>query len=294
MTQISHYAGQRVPALSHALLGAIDTRAVERVGPTETEQERRDRLRRGDAAPGLVISLGPKPQPSGAVVAEAKRILPDLERAMEPMPNDRLGVEVDRFIDMLNAAVANPQDEQALQMRKMAVAMACEGMPAIVWTPDTLRLAVRRFKFFPAAAEFVEFMEDQLVPLRSRLAGVRMVSRCTPREEPIREPKTPEAREAVRKKAAEATARLQAQTAEDERIRKFGSWTPAGAEGLTGRALAAALKRELPGLSGDLLNVTRQRIEVLERAASLAAAMGFNSPKEPRGLTDRAGKVFSR
>ncbi|MFT9441051.1 MAG: hypothetical protein ABF593_04730 [Acetobacter papayae] len=271
MNQISHYAGQRVPDISHALLGAIDSRSVERIGPSETEQERRDRLRRGDASPGLVISLGPKTQPSGAVVSEAKRILPDLERAMEPMPHDRLGVEVDRFLDMLNAAVANPQDEQALQMRKMAVAMACEGMAAIVWTPDTLRLAVRRFKFFPAAAEFVEFMEDQLAPLRSRLAGVRMVARTTPREEgPTRTSMTPEQREAVRQKAARATEALRRQAEEDEKIRRHGAWMPPGAEGLTGRPLAEALRRAMPGLSGELLAVTRQRVEVLEHAASMA------------------------
>jgi len=259
MTDLAIYAGQRVPALSHALETAISGTNVSFFGQRETSAEREARLKRGEPAPGMVIAAGPRVPPSGAVIAEARRILPDLERALDPLPADRLRAEIDGFLDILNASVAKPQEMDALDMRKVALEVALEGTPAIVWTPATLRMAQRRFKFFPSVAELAELLDEVAAPLRDKVAHVRIVSRQEAREPERPRPSDAE-REAVREMMAERRAEVAKREAHEAKIRKHGSYTPPGAEGLTGWALLDALKADVPNLDGDLLAVTRERI----------------------------------
>lgn len=264
MTDLATYAGQRVPALSHALETAISGTNVSFFGQRETASEREARLKRGEPAPGMVIAAGPRVPPSGAVIAEARRILPDLERALDPLPADRLRAEIDRFLDILNASVARPQEMDALDMRKAALEVALEGTPAIVWTPATLRMAQRRFKFFPSVAELAELLDEVAAPLRDKVAHIRIVSRQEPRE-PERPRPTDAEREAVRDMMAARRAEVAKREAHEAKIRKHGTYTPPGAEGLTGWALLEALKADLPNLDGDLLTVTQERIEEMQR-----------------------------
>ncbi|MFT8953793.1 MAG: hypothetical protein ABF979_16195 [Gluconobacter sp.] len=73
-----------MPTISRALGAMLDPeRQAVRFGPIETPEERNARIRRNDPAPGMVIRLQPDPPPV-EVVAEAKRVLPQLERAMTP------------------------------------------------------------------------------------------------------------------------------------------------------------------------------------------------------------------
>lgn len=264
MTDLATYAGQRVPVLSHALETAISGTNVSFFGQRETASEREARLKRGEPAPGMVIAAGPRVPPSGAVIAEARRILPDLERALDPLPADRLRAEIDRFLDILNASVAKPQEMDALDMRKAALEVALEGTPAIVWTPATLRMAQRRFKFFPSVAELAELLDEVAAPLRDKVAHVRIVSRQEAREPERPRPSDAE-REAVREMMAERRAAVAKREAHEAKIRKHGTYTPPGAEGLTGWALLDALKADLPNLDGDLLAVTQERIEEMQR-----------------------------
>lgn len=269
MSDLTTYTGQRVPALSSALQTAISGTNVSFFGQRETASEREARLKRGEPAPGMVIAAGPRVPPSGAVIAEAKRILPELERALDPMPADRLRAEIDRFLDMLNASVVNPQEQDALDMRKSALEIALDGTPAIVWTPDTMRAAQRRFKFFPSVAELADLIEERLAPARDKVAHVRIVSRQEPRE-PERPRPTEAEREAVAAMMAKRRAEVAEREAHEARIRKHGSYTPAGAEKLQGWPLLNALKADLPNLDGDLLAVTQERIAEMERRFEMA------------------------
>lgn len=278
MSKISHYAGQRTPTISKTLLAAIEGAGAYRFGPIETDKERSDRMRRGDPAPGLVIAAGVRTQPSKEEIAEAKRVLPELELAMQPMPSDLLQAEVSRFLDMLNAAVANPQDEKALGLRKIATSLACEGLPAIVWTPEALKLAIRQFKFFPSSAEFAEFMEGQIEQKRSRMAAIRTISRRMPKEQtPDRHKPTEEERAAVSAKLESLRAEQALREAREDAEREFGMWVPEGSENASDGALIESLRGVVNTLDGWHKIIVQERIEMLERREVLLASLNGSS-----------------
>ncbi|MDR6182022.1 hypothetical protein [Asaia bogorensis] len=264
MTDLATYAGQRVPVLSHALAEIVSGSNITFFGQRETASEREARLKRGEPAKGMVIATGSRVQPSAAVIAEAKRVLPALERAFAPLSPERLRAEIDHFLDMLNASVANPQDMDALAMRKAALEILLEGAPAVVWSHDTLRKAQRQFKFFPSVAEVSKLLDEVAGQMRDKVAHVRMLS-----QQRAPEPERPRPSEAERKAVREMVAGLWAETKEREaheaKIRKHGTYTPSGADGLTGWALLDALKADLPNLAGDLLAVTQERVEEMQR-----------------------------
>jgi len=271
VNQISHYAGARLPAISEALSLAASGSNVSFFGKRETAQEREARLRRGDDAPGMVIAAGPRVPPSGSVIEEAKRILPELERAMQPMPEDLLEDAVSRFLDTLNAAVANPQDEDALTMRKIALAAGCEGFPAMVWSRGAMKLAIQRFKFFPAASEVIALLNDQIGPMRDRLAQIRIVARQTPREETAtRRTPTAEERAAVAARAAAFRDEINAREAEERAEREIAAMLPDVS--LRGEAMIAALEDAMPNMAPPLQAVARAQIAMHRKALELAAA----------------------
>lgn len=274
MSRLVASARQSVPVLSPALETAISAANVSFFGKRETAEERQARLKRGEPAPGMVISAGPRVPPSREVIAEARRILPELEKHLNPAPGERLKAEIDHFLDMLNASVSNPQDTDALLMRKSALAIALEGTPALVWSKATLRAAQRRFKFFPSVAELVAMLEEQIAPMRDRVAQVRIVSRQEPPKPPKPRPRPTDAeRKAVAEQMAAYQAEKKAQRDNEERIRNYGTYMPPGAEGFTGWQLIAALKTTLNNLDGDLHAVTEQRINEMEWRFKMAEQM---------------------
>lgn len=180
------------------------------------------------------------------------------------------------WLKSLTRFVVNAPDERTAQQQACSLAEICGDLPAGVWTPEAWRAWCRqgeRGKFWPAPAELYDHLRPAADRIRRNVAAAgRIVAMATEtrEERPTRTSMTPEQREAVRQKAARATEALRRQAEDDEKIRRHGAWMPPGAEGLTGRPLAEALRRAMPGLSGDLLAVTRQRVEVLEHAASMA------------------------
>lgn len=182
------------------------------------------------------------------------------------------------WLKSLTRFVVNAPDERTAQQQACSLAEICGDLPAGVWTPAAWRAWCRqgeRGKFWPAPAELYDHLRPAADRIRRNVAAAgRIVAMAaSPREEgPTRADMTPEQREAVRQKAARAAETLRRQSEEDEKIRRHGAWMPPGAEGLAGRPLAEALRRALPGLSGDLLAMTRQRVDVLERAADMADA----------------------
>lgn len=272
--------GARLPTISRDLNDAITARGSEtRFGPSESAEERNARMRRGDPAPGMVIRIHPD-RPSTRVIAEAQSILPALEAAMRPA-NARVVLEAaERMLISLNGAVANPFSVDAARARACLLADVAQDLPSGVWDQSTDRALLRACKFMPSVAEMVELLEAQVQPLRDKIAKVRMIAASGPDRTEDREPLTPEEIERRRKILADRKAELEAQTREEDRIRKHGNHTPAGAEGLTGLDLANALKRALPAMSGDLREVTERRIAMLEQNAALIAQLGGEKPTE--------------
>ncbi|MFT8354568.1 MAG: hypothetical protein ABF617_08180 [Gluconobacter japonicus] len=282
-----------MPTISRALGAALDPeRQAVRFGPTETPEERSARIRRNDPAPGMVIRLQPEP-PSAEVVAEAKRVLPQLERAMmPPVAGSQSGAAL-RMLEKLNASVASPVGPDTLRMRACFLAEAGADLPAAAWDQSMDRKLLRAFRFMPSVAEVVEVLEAEVQPFRDKVARVRLVSQF---ERKLSEPErlTPEEIERRRAILSERKAELEAQNREEDRVRKHGNHTPAGAEGLTGLDLANALKRALPAMSGDLREVTEQRIAMLEQNAALIARLNGeevaeNSHKDTLSARENAG-----
>lgn len=96
-----------------------------------------------------------------ALVDEARKILPQLQAFLAPSSQEKLSKEIWKFAEVLNAGVANPLSGEALEVRCVAVEIACDGLPEICWSRETYRAALKRFKFFPSASEIVGLLEEQ-------------------------------------------------------------------------------------------------------------------------------------
>ncbi|KXV12576.1 hypothetical protein [Gluconobacter oxydans] len=271
-----------MPTISRALSAALDPdRQAVRFGPTETPEERNARIRRNDPAPGMVIRLQPD-APSVEVVAEAKRVLPQLERAMRPQASGSQTGAALRMLEKLNASVASPVGPDTLRMRACFLAEAGADLPAAAWDQGVDRKLLRAFKFMPSVAEIVEILEAEVQPLRDKIARVRLVSQFE--RKPAERTERPDPAEIERRKAAlaELQATTEAQAREDREVRDFGMWMPAGAEGKTGLELAEILRSHLAALDGPKLRITQERIEALERNAAILAQLAAFEATENR------------
>ncbi len=279
MNQIATYRGPRLPTISRALSGAIGHEAEVVFGPRETAAEKAAREMRGDSCPSMVIRVGQR-DVSGAVVAEARRILPDLERAMEPCPDDMVRVYAEQFVEMIAASVANIPDEKTINLRIAALCMGCAGLPEMAFSQDALRACITKFKFFPSVHEIMEVLTEQLAPMRERIARTRVISRTTPREDiPERRAPTDEERRAVAEQMEAERSRRAAQIEREEAERKFGMWTLSGHEDATGEDLIAVLKNALPTLEGWHRTITEERIEILERAQAFVRSISVSETR---------------
>lgn len=270
MSQIATYRGPRLPTISRALGDAIAHQAEVVFGAMETPAEREAREKRGEPCPSMVIRVGHR-DVSGAVVAEARRILPDLERAMEPCPTDMIRAYAEQFVEMIAASVAIMPDEKTISLRCAALAMACGDLPSMAFSPEALKACITRFKFFPSVHEIMEVLSEHMAPMRDKIARTRMISRTTPREAPpARRMPTEEERAAVSASVERLRGERARRDAEEAAVREYGSWMPEGAENLSGEDLAGFLEGVLPDLEGKKREVTEKRIEMLREAARLA------------------------
>ncbi|MFT8484267.1 MAG: hypothetical protein ABF689_14890 [Gluconobacter cerinus] len=271
-----------MPTISRALGAALDPeRQAVRFGPTETPEERIARIRRNDPAPGMVIRLQPD-APSVEVVAEAKRVLPQLERAMMPPPSGSQTGAALRMLEKLNASVASPVGPDTLRMRACFLAEAGADLPAAAWDQAVDRKLLRAFKFMPSVAEIVEILEAEIQPLRDKIARVRLVSQFERNAADRTERPDPAEIERRKVALAELQSAAEAQANEDREIRDFGMWMPAGAEGKTGLELAEILRSHLAALHGPKLRITQERIEALERNAAILAQLAAFEAVENR------------
>jgi hypothetical protein len=244
------------PSLSPELTAALDTRQFQRFG--------------GSGADGLVIRSHVE-RPSARAIDEARRLLPALEAASEPMPREALLVECRKLLVTLAGAVSVTPDADTRGTRAVMLAAAVEGISAQAFGEGTVKAACRKFKFFPSVAEMVEFLEARTSEQRDLTASLRNISRSKPYEPPAprRKPSAAE-REAVSEALNRHREEKAAQMARDAALSKWGSWVPEGAESLSGDDLAAFLERVLDDVPEEGKEITAERIAMLKRASKMA------------------------
>lgn len=132
----------------------------------------------GDASDSLTI-LRPV-RHSAEQIELAREYLPIAEQALAPASADAIR----EWLGSLNAGVANPQSAADFATRLIAYQTALSDVPASAFSATSLRLALQRFKFWPAASEVFEFLTGQTEPLRRRLAALRSIARGNQSEKP--------------------------------------------------------------------------------------------------------------
>ncbi len=227
---------------------------------------------------GLKIAAAVRP--TSNQVDEARRVLPEWERALEPVPRHQLR----QWLIGLNASVGNMLDSDMFNIRFEAIYTDVANFPEAAFSPESLSAAKRRCEFFPSVAKLFEIIEPFRRDLEHNVSVLRRVSQPPVQRaqnpEYIRPP--PEQREAILAEFRASMAKARAEAA-----RAISEATPARAEpklkmGMSDRALLETfrcqLAREPSSLNADTL---RRRIALLEGklVVSEAAARNDETPR---------------
>ena len=114
-----------------------------------------------------------------AIVAEAKALLPAMERFLAPPAN---GNAADRWLRRLRGATVAITDLE-FKARFEAVSLASGDLPAWVWTDDALREACRTFKFFPTSSEVDGLLRPRMRQANLAAIRLKMLAAATPRHD---------------------------------------------------------------------------------------------------------------
>lgn len=149
---------------------------------------------------------------SAADVAEAQRRLQEAEHLCRP-PTDRL---IASWCARLRTLPKAPPTDEAIAATLIGIITACSDLPAAVFTAETVKIALQRFKWWPGPAEVYELLSEHAKPFKRSLEGLkRVIAKGAPEEKTAREERTPEAQEHV---AALVQAFVQERSsAEDQR-----------------------------------------------------------------------------
>lgn len=219
----------------------------------------------------MLIPLSTLSGVSGAVVREARAAVPMMEALMAPAEPEVLSAGVKRMVMTLAVTVRDTPDQATRERRERTFRSVFADMPAQLWDTKFDRFIATKFTWWPAPSELLAVMNDYLAGDREKLAAMKIIAaREIPEAERPRV-KTDEEREAVRLQMVEYHAEVAERRRHEVAVRKWGQWMPQGAEGLTGLELVAALEKEVPGMSGDQLAVTLERIEAIKKATEMAA-----------------------
>lgn len=107
-------------------------------------------------------------------------------------------------------AVANPPTEDEYRVRAGAVAAACSDLPGWVFNAETATLAVRRFQWFPSAAEVYALLGEATKAHRDTVRALRAIAAAPPPDEPGEPVDRAAAAEVVAQLAGEMSARAEA------------------------------------------------------------------------------------
>lgn len=141
--------------------------------------------------------------------SEASRVLADLD--MRPPTPER----VTSWLQPVLRAVTNPPPPRELNERVRAIMLACQGLPAWAFSPATAAEAVRKFKFWPAAAEVYDLVHGDVADDLARVGLLRQAAAKLGAT--VERQQTAEEREAARQHVARTLAALKAEMAGRER-----------------------------------------------------------------------------
>lgn len=118
------------------------------------------------------------------------------------------------WLKVVNSAVRNPQPEAEFEARLAAIDFACRTLGPEAWNTATLGTAVRKFQFFPSAADVYELLAEHYrssLPAHVRMGGSTPIGKAMERlAGPVEPRHTPEEVEAVKQTVAELKAELAA------------------------------------------------------------------------------------
>ena len=110
--------------------------------------------------------------------AEALQILETLEKIDLTTPAD--SDQVFSWLAALCQSVRNRMGPDDLEAIVPAFVLACSDLPAMVWNVDTQRDALRKFYFFPSAAEVRELLAADSEPFMRDLAILQTLAARPP------------------------------------------------------------------------------------------------------------------
>ena len=118
--------------------------------------------------------------------AEAVRVLQDMD--MQPPGSDRIAA----WLQPVLRAVSNPPKPDEFAERVRAIVVACQTLPAWAFNRDTSAESLRKFKFWPAAAEVYELVRGAVADDLGRVANLRAIAATAKPDASERAPPTAE------------------------------------------------------------------------------------------------------
>ena len=107
-------------------------------------------------------------------IADAKRWLFERRDLIGSVPTERL---LKWLTGLALQTAGSSMTEADARVKVQAYAFSMGDMPVFLFTPDTLRAAAKHFRWFPAVAEIVKFLEGECGKQIRMLRAVRDVAR---------------------------------------------------------------------------------------------------------------------
>ncbi|MFT8896287.1 MAG: hypothetical protein ABF968_04910 [Acetobacter sp.] len=204
-------------------------------------------------------------------VSEARAMLETADLMLAP-PSPVLVVA---WLKKLAPLVKNaPSTQGEAERYSRQIVDVCDDIPAAAFNEEARKAWVKQGDkgvWWPAVAELYAHLKPFGERAKRQISGARRIVAATERKdaEPARRKPSPEERAAVAAQLEALRAEQAQQKALDEAIAEFGSWTPDGAENLSGDALADFLEGVIPSLDGLKRKVTEMRVEELRISAAM-------------------------
>lgn len=174
-----------LPRLSRALAArASHEAAAEPPAPNRVEVNERGERVVVEPAPLL-----PPTPVSADMKREAAEPLARLRRMLEVMAPEEA---IEAWVRRACRAVRNPPAPEDGRRRIAAIVEAVADVPAMAFTDESAREALRRWEWFPSGADVHRYLEEVLAPFRAMLRGLEAVERAPIGTGPARE-RRPEA-----------------------------------------------------------------------------------------------------
>ena len=124
---------------------------------------------------GRLATFADRPPPRD-VRAEARTMLAALAAALDPVEP----TTVRAWLRPLAPAVRNPPTAPEFEARAAAIALACSTVPRCAFTLTSQAEALRRFSYWPSAADVVELLDEHARPIRARHRAIERVVTVRP------------------------------------------------------------------------------------------------------------------